>query len=77
MSKMRLMSTAEVASELGITPRHVARRVSEGSLEAEGKLPGTTGAYLFDADYIESIAAKERAATDGTRALAANTQEVA
>lgn len=70
------MSTAEVASALGVTPRHIARRVSEGSLKAEGKLPGATGAYLFDRAYIESIAAKERAAADGTSALAAPLKEV-
>lgn len=52
-----LLSTAEVAEMLGILPRSVAQRVQRGTLMPALKLPGQTGAYLFDRDEIEALAA--------------------
>lgn len=77
MAENEVLSAYQAARRMGISRRALLYRVQKDQVKPLAKLPGTTGSYLFDADYIESIAAKERAATDGTRALAANTQEVA
>lgn len=38
---------------IGITPRTVARLVRAGELEPAQKLPGKTGALLFDPKEVE------------------------
>jgi excisionase family DNA binding protein len=52
----RLLSAAQVAELLGKSVRTVQRLAEDGEIRAE-KLPGTTGAYVFDAavvdDYLE------------------------
>ena len=54
------MTTTEVAALLGKQTRTVQRQADAGLLPTIGKLPGRTGAYLFDRDAIEALT--ERAA---------------
>lgn len=59
MRNLDTLTTAQVAARLGSHPRHVLRLVDRGALEPTAKLPGKTGAYLFDAADVALIA-KER-----------------
>lgn len=49
------MTTSELAAHLGVSPRTVKRRVVSGELSTIGKLPGKTGAWLFDRAVIDSM----------------------
>ncbi|MGQ4544404.1 helix-turn-helix domain-containing protein [Dermabacteraceae bacterium P13088] len=60
MSETLVISTAEVARRLHVAPSTVTKRVERGLLRPARKLPGRTGAYLFDAAEIERLAARER-----------------
>lgn len=53
-----LMSSAEVAATLGCNVRTVTRMVPDGVLEPVQKMPGKTGAYLFDREAVEALAAE-------------------
>jgi len=55
------MSAAEAADLLNCHRSTIARYVATGKLTAATKLPGRTGAYLFDRAAVEALAA-ERAA---------------
>lgn len=66
-----VMSTSEAAEILGIAHRTLINRVESGTVTPAQKLPGKTGAYLFDRAYIEQIAADERDAAQRRPALAA------
>lgn len=46
------MTTSEVATALGVNPTTIQRQAAAGALPVIGKLPGKTGAYLFDRDAI-------------------------
>lgn len=48
-----LVTTADVAAHLDITPSAVARRVRSGALEPLGKLPGIRGAYVFPQSVLD------------------------
>lgn len=50
---LKVVTTAEAARQLGITPSGVARRVYSGALEPAAKLAGIRGAYLFEPAEIE------------------------
>lgn len=50
--------TADAARILGVSIRKIHRLVASGELVAEMKLPGTTGAYVFDEDAVRSLATK-------------------
>lgn len=65
------VSAVEAAEILGIARRSLISRVEAGTVQAAHKLPGRTGAFLFDRSYIEQIAADERDATHRRSALAA------
>ena len=65
------VSAVEAAEILGIARRSLISRVEAGTVQAAHKLPGRTGAFLFDRAYIEQIAAEERDATQRRSALAA------
>lgn len=47
-----MLTAAQVAERLGISTRTVSRMVARGDLTPAHKLPGDTGAYLFDAATI-------------------------
>ena len=65
------VSAVEAAEILGIARRSLISRVEAGTVQAAHKLPGRTGAFLFDRAYIEQIAADEREASQRRSALAA------
>ena len=58
--RQSFLSTTEVAAELGVDRSVVVRRVKAGQLTPVQKLPGHTGAYLFDRAAIEALVAVER-----------------
>lgn len=49
--------SAEVAPILGLTRAGLIRLVQRGGINAR-KLPGRTGAYLFDPDEVAALAAE-------------------
>jgi excisionase family DNA binding protein len=58
----RLLSAAQVAELLGKSVRTVQRLADSGELRAE-KLPGTTGAYVFDAAVVDDYLEQQQEAT--------------
>jgi excisionase family DNA binding protein len=50
------MTTAEVATRLGVTIRTVVRMAQDGRLPPALKFPGMTGPYLFDRNVVEMFA---------------------
>lgn len=63
MSNPRTVSTREVATALGVSPRTVARWVEDGTLTPTAYFPmgKSRAAYLFDAEQIETLAAERKA----------------
>jgi excisionase family DNA binding protein len=51
-----LLTTRQVAERLGVDRGTVSRAAAAGRLPAAGKLPGRTGAYLFDVAVIDDAA---------------------
>lgn len=60
-SAMNLITATEAAAILGQTVRNVARLAGTGKLEPAKKLPGLRGAYLFNPDDVDALAATEKA----------------
>ena len=54
-SDYRLISTREVAEQRGLSVITIGRHVRKGWIVPVMKLPGKTGAYLFDPDVIEEF----------------------
>ncbi|WP_448259552.1 helix-turn-helix domain-containing protein [Corynebacterium kalidii] len=61
MEPQHVLTTQQVAEVLGIDRSRVVRRVRNGSIPTVGKLPGRTGAHLFDPDVIDALAHEEGA----------------
>lgn len=59
-----LLTTAQVAERLQLDISTINYRVRVGTLPIAQKLPGKTGAYLFDPEVIDAEAAKTAAAQD-------------
>ncbi len=57
-----MLSAAQVAELLGKSARTIQRMAEAGDLPAE-KMPGLTGAYLFDASLIEYLARQQQEAS--------------
>lgn len=55
-----LLTTTDVAAQLGVSVRTIHRMAKAGTLPYVVKVPGETGAYLFDPAVID--ARKEGAA---------------
>jgi len=53
-----LVTTAEVVDILHCDRSTITRLVATGKLTAATKLPGRTGAYLFDRAAVEALAAE-------------------
>jgi predicted site-specific integrase-resolvase len=51
------ISTGELAQRRGVTVKTVLRWVAAGKVTPAMKLPGKTGAYLFDASVADEAAA--------------------
>ena len=54
------LSTTEVAAEFGVDRSVIVRRVKAGQLTPVQKLPGHTGAYLFDRAAVQALVETER-----------------
>jgi len=52
MSNLELLTTEQVAADLGITRQAVAARVKSGTLVPAFKAPAKNGAYLFSPTAI-------------------------
>jgi hypothetical protein len=52
------LTTAQVVDEYGSSRRTLMRRVADGELTPLMKLPGHTGAYLFERDEVERALGK-------------------
>lgn len=50
-----LLTTAQVATRFGVMPRTVNRWVASGRLPVAMRLPGRTGANLFDPADVEKL----------------------
>jgi excisionase family DNA binding protein len=67
------LTTGEVAQHMGISRRTIQRLIQAGELRPTRKLPGQTGAMLFDAGDVIRLAAKQaqakpaRSSTDPTK----------
>lgn len=61
MSIPRLIATREASALFGVTTRTVARWVEDGTLTPAAQAPGPNGAYLFDAEQVEALAAERTA----------------
>lgn len=61
MDTADLLVTAEVAATLKTDRKGVRRLVERGDLVPVRKLPGLTGAYLFDPVAVEALAAERSA----------------
>ena len=57
MSTKTHLSAAEVAQRIGKSPGTVKRLTREGKLAAAFKLPGHSGAYVYEATVIEQFIA--------------------
>ena len=55
MSTVDALTTAQIADRLGRDPRHVLRLVERGRLVPLAKLPGRTGAYLFNPADVDAL----------------------
>jgi len=61
MHQREPIGVADAARILGYSIAHTKRLALKGDVPTIGKLPGRTGAYLFDRAAVEALAA-ERAA---------------
>lgn len=59
MSIDRLITTREAAERLHVTPRTIARQVQGGKLTPASVFPLGRGAFMFDAEEIDKIAASK------------------
>lgn len=55
MDNLDLLTTSQVAAELQYPISTVTRLVKSGAIPIEGKLPGRTGAYLFNPVVIQQM----------------------
>jgi len=55
------MTTSQVVEEFQVSRRTVLRRIADGDLTPLMKLPGATGAYLFERAEIERALGKDAA----------------
>lgn len=64
-SSNRLVTTADAARRLGVTPQTVIRKVHAGELSAKTKVPGLRGAFLFEPSEIEHFRVMRELQTAG------------
>jgi excisionase family DNA binding protein len=57
MKNVELITTAEVAARANVSVRTVTRWVNAGKLTVALKVPGQTGAMLFDASEVDALIA--------------------
>lgn len=61
MSATQLLTSPQVASKLGCSPRTVHRLVESGELVFAQQLAGPNGAYLFDPGEVDAYIERTRA----------------
>ena len=61
MSISNLLTTAQVAERYGASRRTITRWARDGRLPVAARLPGETGALLFDPVEVEQALAELRA----------------
>lgn len=61
MQTSDLIGTQEAAAILGVSHRTVKRLAQKGKLAHAVKMPGETGAYLFNRADVEALAAEAAA----------------
>lgn len=61
MSDLELLTSAEARNRLGMSRTAFGRRVLAGEIPAAGRLPGRTGAWLFDPETIDALATEQAA----------------
>jgi predicted site-specific integrase-resolvase len=49
-----LLTTAELAQRLGVSPSAISRRVAKGELKPAAKGPGKRGAFFFAPEPVEA-----------------------
>lgn len=54
----QLLSTGEVATILGCSTAKIKRLALTGELQPAAKMPGKTGAYVFDASTVGAFVRK-------------------
>jgi predicted site-specific integrase-resolvase len=57
----QLIGAGDACDLLNIDRSTLIRQVKRGKITAAQKMPGLSGAYLFDREYIQELAALERA----------------
>ncbi len=70
MSNTRHITSSEAASILGISQRTAIRWADEGRLRVDVKVPGPTGARLFDQAEVWALATKRLAEQEARTAAA-------
>lgn len=50
-----ILTTADAAKRLGVTPSAISRLVAAGTLKPAKKLPGVRGAFLFTVDELDRV----------------------
>lgn len=65
------LTTAQVADTAGRSIRTLSRWRKDGILRPSLKLPGQTGAYLFDAKHVAEVIEQQRGKADNREAEAA------
>lgn len=58
-----LLTTAQVAEQANVSTRTVARWVERGQLEPAHRIPGVTGALLFDPQAVADFLSPEAEAS--------------
>jgi DNA-binding transcriptional MerR regulator len=67
-TQTQLMTASEVAAAFGRDTRTISRWTREGRLTPTTKLPGKTGAYLYDASQIQKLAKRAKPVVEAPKA---------
>lgn len=62
---MTYLTTRDIAERYGVSRREIGRLRESGELPYAEKIPGRTGAYLFDADTVREHFQKTAPASAG------------
>jgi len=62
MGHQDLIGVRQAAEIVGVSGRTIKRLAKDGVLPHAMKLPGDTGAYIFNLDDVQALAAKKAAA---------------
>jgi len=57
-----MVTTTQIVDEYGVSRRTIKRRIEDGSLTPTMKIPGKSGAYLYDRAEVARLFARDSAA---------------